>query len=539
MLTFIKNVKLKTQLLGLSWITISFFFLVIYVSFKYFDTSQKESSLQISNAVNAINFVNDQDVTQLWVIRVHYFRSLQDHEYRKTYTKALNTWHNNVNKSFIDDGQQSTKERKMAFDAYYNHMTQTVTMLNNYENNLISRSELREWQDKANRLGMDVVKHLQLFTTELANRVDDSIVHSEEKFSSLITMFSIISLLFSVLMLAISFVLSNSIVNPIISIKDAMLKIAEGDLSSKQPEDNGSNELAQLTSSINQTVDKLAAIAQGSHTIADKVSSASLTLTSVMEESKTNIQIELEQIEQVATAVNELSQTATEVSVNASNAEKATVNANNSISEGYDALERSKNIAEKINNSVQESATIVNQLREYSSDIGSVVEVINNISEQTNLLALNAAIEAARAGEQGRGFAVVADEVRALAAKTQHSTVSIQEIISKLQEQAEKADLHMTENAHLVGESQLIAEEVNTTFNQISNAVLHISDINTLVATASEEQASVTQEITKNIMLTSEMVNQNAESIKKNAQESEVLARQSEEQKHLLSFFKI
>ncbi|XAW90713.1 methyl-accepting chemotaxis protein [Vibrio sp. CDRSL-10 TSBA] len=193
----------------------------------------------------------------------------------------------------------------------------------------------------------------------------------------------------------------------------------------------------------------------------------------------------------------------------------------------------------KIGDSLGEATSLVNQLKEYSTDIGEVIDVINSISEQTNLLALNAAIEAARAGEAGRGFAVVADEVRSLAAKTQQSTIDIQEIITKLQSQAEKADQFMQSNSKLIDDSQQIAHTVQEAFKKITESVTTISDVNTLVATAASEQSSVTEDISNNIASTVDIVNQNVAGIAESTNASRSLARESENQKGLLNVFVI
>ncbi len=315
-----------------------------------------------------------------------------------------------------------------------------------------------------------------------------------------------------------------------------MEKMAAGDLN--LPVSSSQKETG-IYASMLTLLKELRSVVQQTHAISENVSSASVELAAVMTESTANSQQELARIEQVATAVNELSSTASEVSTNASSAEEAASNAIQSVERGNNALQQSDEITRRIEESVQESTLMVNQLRTYSMDIGSVVDVINTISEQTNLLALNAAIEAARAGEQGRGFAVVADEVRALAAKTQESTVNIQEIITKLQEQSEKADSYMSSNVELISESREIAQTVSDSFTDISHSVSQISDMNTLVSTASREQSGVTQDIAQNVMQTSDIVNQNVAGINQSNQASEELARLSEEQKSVLEFFKV
>ncbi|MUK26091.1 methyl-accepting chemotaxis protein [Aliivibrio fischeri] len=259
----------------------------------------------------------------------------------------------------------------------------------------------------------------------------------------------------------------------------------------------------------------------------------------VMEVTANNSQHELAQVEEISTAISELSSTSKEVTTNATHAEEEAQSAINNVDIGKKHLENSMSLTRSINDSVQQTASMIEELRANAVNIGEVTNVISSISDQTNLLALNAAIEAARAGEQGRGFAVVADEVRNLAAKTQQSTQHIQEIISKLQSQSEKANNNMIENVTLIQQSVVLAEDVKLSFNDIENSVQAISDINTLVATASQEQYSVTEDIAKNTTRTFDLVNENVSSIHQTQLVSQELAKLAEQQKSEIALFKL
>ena len=273
--------------------------------------------------------------------------------------------------------------------------------------------------------------------------------------------------------------------------------------------------------------------------ISNNVASASEELSAVMGESANNATNEQSQVEQIATAINQLSSTSQEVSINAVQAEDETKNAMANITNGQLILDESMKLTQDINISVAETAQMIESLKNDTIDIGDVIIVINSISEQTNLLALNAAIEAARAGEQGRGFAVVADEVRNLAAKTQESTVSIQEIITNLQAQSEKANNNMLENLTSIKDSVALSENVKTAFDDIKSSIEAISDVNALVATASQEQLSVTEEISGNTTRTFDLVNQNVSAITQTQQASKELSELAQQQREGLAFFKL
>lgn len=259
------------------------------------------------------------------------------------------------------------------------------------------------------------------------------------------------------------------------------------------------NELDVITRSLTILQGNINTFITSSNSEINKLSSSQHNIDITIEKNSINLDNERINIDQISTAVTQLSATAAEMTKHAIDAETVASSTLKTIHQSAEVLEKSALISQTVNKAMNESARLVSELKENSAKISRVIDVIKAISDQTNLLALNAAIEAARAGDLGRGFAVVADEVRSLAEKTQQSTISIQEEISKLQEQSQKADEHMKSNADFVNQSQDVLSELREVFTSISDDLVKLSDINVMVASASEEQALVTVDISGQI----------------------------------------
>ncbi|MBO1254397.1 methyl-accepting chemotaxis protein [Alteromonas sp. 5E99-2] len=346
-------------------------------------------------------------------------------------------------------------------------------------------------------------------------------------------------LIFFILSAAI-IVVTRSLIRSLSLVSSILSELSLGKLNAMEGDFvKGESEISQLMSSCYQLNTQLTTIVTTLNTVSESVMSSSNDLTHVMEKTAQNTKDEFAQIDEISGAISQLSTTSKEMSVSAIQADDETNKTIDNIRESYQTLEASISLTENINQSVEETASMLKQLKDSALDIGEVTNVINAISEQTNLLALNAAIEAARAGEQGRGFSVVADEVRNLAAKTQSSTKSIQEIIGKLQSQAEKANNNMVANVESIRESVSLSKNVKNYFDDIAESVQSISKANELVVTASKQQDQVTESINKNTSNTFDLVNENVESVKKTELSikglSELVAKQDNE----LSFFKI
>lgn len=315
-----------------------------------------------------------------------------------------------------------------------------------------------------------------------------------------------------------------------------MEKMSLGDMST-QLEQTGSEtginlSLANLTSELRVLIESSSGISQS-------VSSAAQELNTVMQQTLSNVKDEQAQVEQIATAVNELSAASREVSHKAVLADNETKNSQENINNGKLLLADNVTLNENLRGSFTGMAEQITQLRQFAVEIGSVTEVITNISEQTNLLALNAAIEAARAGEAGRGFAVVADEVRNLASKTQQSTVNIQNIITQLQTQAEQVNNGMSDNLELIEQAVGQADLIKYAFEEISSSVMSISEINESVAAASQQQYSATEEISRSATQAFDLVQENASAANQTLQASSELAQLAVKQEEELAFFKL
>lgn len=231
----------------------------------------------------------------------------------------------------------------------------------------------------------------------------------------------------------------------------------------------------------------------------EHVSEESTKLTETTHSTVDGVQRQYLETDQVATAVNEMTASIQEVANNAQHAAEAAAKSNDDVSNSKTVVTNTTSTIDLLAQEITKAATVIKQVEEDSNNISSILDVIRGISEQTNLLALNAAIEAARAGEQGRGFAVVADEVRALASRTHDATQEIQSMIEKLQNGSREAVDVMENSSNQATQSVTQAEEAVTSLNNISDAINTINEMNTQIAVAVQQQSTVAEEINQSI----------------------------------------
>ncbi|WP_028862382.1 methyl-accepting chemotaxis protein [Psychromonas aquimarina] len=330
-----------------------------------------------------------------------------------------------------------------------------------------------------------------------------------------------------ILSIVIGSIVSRNIMKGILCIKNSMVEIAQSnDLTIVVPAKN-SDELAEMAESFNGMIANFHSLILSVKQSAANVNQATGILASNIHQANSGVESQMQETDMVATAVTEMVATIEEIAGNttdtADKAQQTNLNAEKG-KRGVDAtIEQIRLLSDKL----IESEDVVNDLAKDSETIGTVLDVIRGIAEQTNLLALNAAIEAARAGEQGRGFAVVADEVRTLASRTQSSTKEIENIISSLQTRTKSIVSLMTDCRNEGRESAEQAGQAGQMLQEINRDIVNIMDMTTTIATAIQEQSVVASEVNRHVVSIRDVAEKSGESAQQNEQMSDELAQQA------------
>lgn len=350
----------------------------------------------------------------------------------------------------------------------------------------------------------------------------------------------ILVLVISLIASALAYAVQASIVGPVNNVVRALRDIAdgEGDLTRRLPV-QGTDEVSMLARCFNQFVDQLQGIISSVAKTASEVASNAEQLSQLSRDNEQEIRKQQAEIQQVVVAVKEMTGVVHDVTESVSETADRSLQADSAATEGKNLVVNTMGQITNLSDEIKTAADVIAQLRQETVSIGSVLDVIRGIAEQTNLLALNAAIEAARAGEQGRGFAVVADEVRTLASKTQTSTTEIREMIERLQSGAHRAVEMMSEGTEQAGVAVVQASNASSALEHITEIVSVIRDRTNQIAAASEQQSAATRQIETNINRISSVANHTAESSSSISSNTRGLAENAVRMAELVGRFRV
>lgn len=416
--------------------------------------------------------------------------------------------------------------------------------------NIVSRADTEDPMVREEQLersfgeGFEAYSTLRNFIDVVGERrlkhVDNFTVEIDEERDFIASRLLLLVVIGTLVALAAAWFLPLVVTKPLRMISDRIQNIAEGDgdLTIRIKIDR-EDELGELAGHVNRFMEKLQRLITDIRLNTDNVSSSAETLLEVSSSSQKAADEQCHAITMVVAAVNELTVAIQEVARNTGNTAQNAKSANQITDQGQERIHLAVERVQGLSSRISQTADIMVRLESEAKNVTSVIDVIRGIAEQTNLLALNAAIEAARAGEQGRGFAVVADEVRTLASRTQKSTEDIQGMLSQLQSGVQRAVEAMNASTAMTNEAVGSASEAGESLAGIGSAVQNITNMAIQIATAAEEQSTVTAEIDKNLVEINQLAMTTSEDATKTANASQRLNQLSSSLRQLLGNFRV